>query len=133
MTDPLGGFDMMGMLQKAQQHAEQMKKRMDDALKEKTVEGSTGGGMVTVTATGNMEIRQVKIDPSVIDPNDKEMLEDLLTAAVNVALKKAKELQDEAQSGQMQNMLGGMGGGAGGMPDLGSLLGGLGMTPPPGG
>jgi hypothetical protein len=119
---------MMGMIQKAQQQAEQMKVKMEADLKEKVVEGSTGGGMVTVTATGGMEIRSIKIDGSVIDPDDTEMLEDLLTAAVNVALKKAKGLQEEAQSSQLGNMLGGMGmgGGAGGMPDLGSLLGGLG-------
>ena len=125
---PGGLGDMMGMIQKAQQQAEQMKVKMEADLKEKVVEGSTGGGMVTVTATGGMEIRSIKIDGSVIDPDDTEMLEDLLTAAVNVALKKAKGLQEEAQSSQLGNMLGGMGmgGGAGGMPDLGSLLGGLG-------
>lgn len=150
MTNPggPGGFDlgnMMGMIQQAQQQAEQMKQQMEASLKDKTVEGSTGGGMVTVTATGAGLIRKVVIDPSVIDPNDKEMLEDLVVTAVNVALKKAKELQDEAQQGQIGNMLGGgggmpdlgslLGGGAGGMPDLNSLLGGLGMPPggpPPG-
>jgi DNA-binding YbaB/EbfC family protein len=126
MPGDLGG--MMGMFQQAQQHAEAMKAKIDAELKEKTVEGSTGGGMVTVVATGGMEIRSVKIDGSVIDPNDTEMLEDLLTAAVNVALKKAKGLQEEAQTQQLGNMLGGLGGlgGGGGMPDLGSLLGGLG-------
>jgi DNA-binding YbaB/EbfC family protein len=127
---PGGLGDMMGMLQKAQQQAEQMKQRMEAELKEKTVEGTTGGGMVTVTATGGLEIRSIKIDKSVIDPEDTEMLEDLLTAAVNVALKKAKELQGEAQASQLTNMMGGMGlggAGGGGMPDLGSLLGGMGL------
>ncbi len=127
---PGGLGDMMGMIQKAQQQAEQMKLKMEADLKEKIVEGSTGGGMVTVTCTGGMEIRSIKIDGSVIDPEDTEMLEDLLTAAVNVALKKAKSLQEEAQSSQLGNMLGGMpgmgGAGPGGMPDLSSLLGGLG-------
>ena len=140
MTNPPGpgpgGFDlgnMMGMIQQAQQQAEQMKQQMETSLKEKTVEGSTGGGMVTVTATGAGLIRKIVIDPSVIDPNDKDMLEDLVVTAVNVALKNARELQDEAQQGQLGNMLGGLGGagGGGGMPDLSSLLGGLGM--PPGG
>jgi DNA-binding YbaB/EbfC family protein len=126
MTDPdLGG--MMGMIQKAQQQAEAMKAKLEADLKGKTVEGSTGGGMVTVVVTGGMEVRSVKIDGSVIDPDDTEMLEDLITAAINVALKKAKALQDEAQASQLGNMLGGMGGmGGGGMPDLGALLGGLG-------
>ena len=123
MGGDLGG--MMGMIQKAQQQAEAMKAKIESELKEKTVEGSTGGGMVTVVATGGMEIRSVKIDGSVIDPDDTEMLEDLITAAVNVALKKAKALQEEAQSHQLGNMLGGLGG-PGGMPDLGALLGGLG-------
>lgn len=125
-----GGFDfgnMMGMLQQAQQQAEKLKQKMDAELRDKTVEGATGGGMVTVTATGTMEVRQVKIDPSLLDPNEKEMLEDLVVAAVNVALKKAKELQEESQRSQLGNMMGGLGGGKGGMPDLGSLLGGGGL------
>ncbi|RMG12050.1 MAG: YbaB/EbfC family nucleoid-associated protein [Planctomycetota bacterium] len=127
---PGGLGDMMGMIQKAQEEAERMKAKLEAELKQKTVEGSTGGGMVTVTATGDLEVRSIKIDPQAIDPEDPEMLEDLITAAVNVALKKAKELQAEAQAGELGNMLGGLGlggpGGPGGMPDLGSLLGGLG-------
>lgn len=125
-----GGFDfgnMMGMLQQAQQQAEKLKQKMDAELRDKTVEGSTGGGMVTVTATGAMEVRQVKIDPSLLDANEKEMLEDLVVAAINVALKKAKELQEESQRSQLGNMMGGLAGGKGGMPDLGSLLGGGGF------
>lgn len=125
-----GGFDfgnMMGMLQQVQQQAEKLKQKMDAELRDKTVEGSTGGGMVTVTATGAMEVRQVKIDPSLLDANEKEMLEDLVVAAINVALKKAKELQEESQRSQLGNMMGGLAGGKGGMPDLGSLLGGGGF------
>jgi nucleoid-associated protein EbfC len=123
---PGGGLpdlsNMMGMLQQAQQQAEQMKQRMQEQLREKTVEGSTGGGMVTVTATGTFEIRQVKIDESLLDPKEKDMLEDLVAAAVNVALKKAKELSEQAQQGEVGKMMGGLGGG--GMPDLGKLFGG---------
>lgn len=123
----LGG--MMGMIQKAQEQAEKMKQRLEAELKEKTVEGSTGGGMVTVVATGALEVRSVKIDPSLLDPGEKDMLEDLVAAAVNVALKKAKALQEEAQQNELGNMLGGMGlgglgGGPGGMPDLSKLFGG---------
>lgn len=124
----LGG--MMGMLQKAQEQAEQMKQRMEAQLKDKTVEGSTGGGMVTVVATGGLEVRSVKIDPSLLSASEKDMLEDLVAAAVNVALKKAKALAEEAQQSELGGMLGGMGlgggGGAGGMPDISKLLGGLG-------
>lgn len=125
-----GGFPgdlsgMMGMIQQAQKQAEQMKAKIDAELKEKTVEGAAGGGAVTAVVTGTLELRSVRIDASLM--NDKEMLEDLVAAAVNVALKKAKELQDSAQQGQVNDMLGGMGGGRGGMPDLGALLGGMGM------
>jgi nucleoid-associated protein EbfC len=121
----MGGMgDMMGMLQKAQEQAEKMKQKMEAQLKDKTVEGSTGGGMVTVVATGGLEVRSVKIDPSLLSASEKDMLEDLIAAAVNVALKKAKGLQEEAQQSELGNMLGGMGLGGGGMPDLGKLLGG---------
>ena len=126
--------NMFGMIQQAQQRAEQMKQKMDAELREKIVEGSTGGGMVKVTATGGMEVKAIKIDPSAVDPKDVEMLEDLITAAINVALKKAKELQAEAQQGELGSMMNNLGiGGGGGMPDLGSLLGGLGGMggPPP--
>jgi nucleoid-associated protein EbfC len=118
----LGG--MMGMLKQAQEQAEKMKQKMDEQLRDKTVEGSTGGGMVTVVATGNLQIRSVKIDASLLAADQKDMLEDLVAAAVNVALKKAKGLADEAQQSELGSMLGGMGLGGGGMPDLGKLLGG---------
>lgn len=129
MTNPgmpggLGGFDMMGMLKQAQEQAAKMQEKVQGELANKTVEGSTGGGLVSVTLSGALEVRQVKIDPSLMDPNEKDMLEDLIAAATNVAIKKAKALEGEAQQGQLGNMLGGLGGG--GMPDLGSLLGGLG-------
>ena len=129
MTNPgmpggLGGFDMMGMLKQAQEQAAKMQEKVQGELANKTVEGSTGGGLVSVTLSGALEVRQVKIDPSLMDPNEKDMLEDLIAAATNVAIKKAKALEGEAQQGQLGNRLGGLGGG--GMPDLGSLLGGLG-------
>ncbi len=127
-----GGFDMgnlMGMMQKAQEQAEKMKKKLEAELRDKTVEGSTGGGLVTVTATGNLDVRAVKIDASLLKPEEKDMLEDLVAAAVNVALKKAKGLADEAQQGELGSLMGGMGlpgmgGGGGGMPDLSKLFGG---------
>lgn len=122
--DPLAGMGgMMGMLQKAQEQAEQMKKRMDEKLREKTVEGTAGGNLVTVVANGVGDIRSVKLDASLLVPAEKDMLEDLIAAATNVAIKKARQLQDEAQQGE----LGGMMGGAGGMPDISKLLGGGGF------
>ncbi|MCA8922483.1 MAG: YbaB/EbfC family nucleoid-associated protein [Planctomycetes bacterium] len=121
----MGGFDMMGMLKQAQEQAAKMQEKIQGELANKTVEGSTGGGLVSVTISGDLEVRRVKIDPSLMEASEKDMLEDLIAAATNVAIKKAKALEGEAQQGQLGNMLGGLGGG-GGMPDLGSLLGGLG-------
>ena len=85
------GMDMNKMLQQVQQMQEQMRKAQDE-LKDETVEATAGGGMITVTATGNGEIKQIKIDPKAIDPNDPEMLEDLVVAAVNEALRSAQSL-----------------------------------------
>ena len=119
------------LMQQAQKMQENMKKAQAE-MAELEVTGESGGGMVKVTASGNGELRTLAIDESLYAPGEKDMLEDLIVAAVNVALKKAKELQEEAQQGEMQNMMGGMMGGmggGGGMPDLSSLLGGMGGPP----
>ena len=87
--------------------AQRMKVKMDELkreLSERRVEASTGGGMVTVVANGTQEILEIKIDPEVIDPNDKEMLEDLVVAAVNQALKKSQDLAAE----EMTKLTGGL-------------------------
>ncbi|PIE68684.1 MAG: YbaB/EbfC family nucleoid-associated protein [Deltaproteobacteria bacterium] len=87
--------------------AQMMQKKMvemQDALKTKTVEASAGGGMVTVTASGAREILSLSIDPAVIDPQDVDMLQDLVLAAVNEALKKASEMVE----GEMGQLTGGM-------------------------
>jgi hypothetical protein len=78
--------------------AQKLQKQMLEIQKEiggKTVEGSSGGGMVTVTANGRQEILEVKIDPEVVDPEDIELLEDLVLAAVNNAMEKAKNMMEE--------------------------------------
>ena len=78
--------------------AQQMKASMDriqEELASKEVEAGAGGGMVTVRATGAQEIASIEIDPSVIDPEEKEMLQDLVQAAVNEALRKSKEMMQE--------------------------------------
>lgn len=77
---------------------------LQESLKTRTVEATAGGGMVTVTATGGSEISAIRIDPSVVDPKDVEMLQDLILAAVAEALKKAKEMQD----GEMNKLTGGI-------------------------
>ena len=125
MTGP-GGMDLNALMGNVMKQAEEAKIRLEAELREKTVEGSTGGGLVKVTATGAGEVRTVSIDASLIDPNEKDMLEDLVAAAVNVAMKKANELREEAQKGQLGNMMGG-----GGLGGLGNMMGGLGGGLPP--
>ena len=92
-----GGFDLGAMMQQAQQLQEQMLKAQEEA-KQKIVEASAGGGMVTVTITGGFEVKAIKIDPACIDPKDPSMLQDLIIAAINQAIAKAQELQAGAVS-----------------------------------
>ena len=78
--------------------AKAMQERMADIQKElanKTVEFSSGGGMVHVTVNGKQEVISIKIDPSVINPHDAEMLQDLIAAAVNGAIKRSQEIMTE--------------------------------------
>ena len=84
-------MDFNKMLEQVQQMQGQMQKAQEE-LKNETVEASAGGGMVTVTATGGGEIKSIKIDAKAIDPNDPEMLEDMVVAAVNEALRSAQGL-----------------------------------------
>src|SRR3954462_14759734 len=84
------GLDLNELFQHAQQLQEQMQKAQE-RLAEKTVTGSAGGGMVIVTANGKGEILKVQIDKQAVDPRDVAMLEDLVMAAVNGALKAAQE------------------------------------------
>ena len=97
-------MDLNKMMQQAQQMQEQLVKAQEEA-KSQTVEGSAGGGAVTVKATGAGRIIEIKIDPKAIDPDDPETLEDLVLAAVNNALDAAESL--------MQSKLGGLSGGLG--------------------
>lgn len=83
--------------------AQVMHKKMEKLQKEletKTVEAASGGGMVTVTANGGGEVVGIKIAPAAVDPEDVEMLQDLMLAAVSEALKKAKEM-NEAEMGKI--------------------------------
>jgi len=78
--------------------AKAMQERMADIQKElanKTVEFSSGGGMVHVTVNGKQEVISIKIEPSVINPHDAEMLQDLIAAAVNGAIKRSQEIMTE--------------------------------------
>jgi len=98
------GFDMNALMRQAQQMQAQMAKAQEE-LADEVVEASAGGGLVTVKATGAGEIREIRIDPKAIDPDDAELLEDTVLAAVNEALRSAQSL---AQS-KMGGMMGGLG------------------------
>jgi DNA-binding YbaB/EbfC family protein len=109
-----------------------------EKLKEQRVEASAGGGMVKVAMTGDLRLESLVIDPDAVDPEDVEMLQDMVVAAVNEALRMAEELQQSqlggAEEGGMGGMdpmsmleslgLGGMGGLGGGLPPGGGGAGG---------
>lgn len=82
--------------------------RAQAEIEQLIVEGSAGGGVVTVKASGKQEILEIKIDPDVIDPQDAEMLEDLVAAAVNQALKNAKEAAKERMSSLAGGLMSGL-------------------------
>ncbi len=103
--------NMMKLMKQATEMQKNMEK-MQAELAEKSVEFSSGGGMVTVVARGDMSIESITIDPKVVDPEDVEMLQDLILAAVDGATKAAKEMASE----QMGKLTGGMGLPGGGMP-----------------
>ncbi|MBI2920280.1 MAG: YbaB/EbfC family nucleoid-associated protein [Planctomycetes bacterium] len=88
-----GGFDVQGIMKKAQDMQKQMAKLQED-LKERVVEGNSGGGMVVAHANGAGLVVGVKLDPKAVDPADLTMLEDLVIAAVNQALEKAKKMAE---------------------------------------
>ncbi len=94
---------MGNMMKQAQQLQSKMMK-LQEELAEKTVESSSGGGMVKVTANGRQQILSIQIEKEVIDPDDVEMLQDLILAAVNDALAKAQEMV----SSEMSKLTGGL-------------------------
>jgi nucleoid-associated protein EbfC len=89
MAQSFGG---MGDLLKQAQEMQGRIAKIQEELGQKTVEGSAGGGMVQVTVNGQFNLTTVKIEPAVINPAEKEMLEDLIAAAVNDAMRKAREM-----------------------------------------
>jgi DNA-binding YbaB/EbfC family protein len=91
------------LMKKAQQMKENLDK-IQEELGSREVEASSGGGMVTARVTGSQEVVSIVIDPQVVDPEDKEMLEDLVRAAVNEALRKSKEMMKE----EMAKITGGL-------------------------
>jgi nucleoid-associated protein EbfC len=111
MTNP--GPNPMDMLKQVQQMQADME-AAQTALAGMRVEATVGGGVVKATVTGDGELLEIKIDPSVVDPDDIETLEDLVVAAVIEATRQARELQSQ----KLGSVTGGI--------DLGSMLGGLG-------
>ena len=107
------GPNLNQILKQAQQMQAEMAKAQEQ-LKDEVVEASAGGGMVSVKVTGDLEVREVKIDPGAVDPDDVEMLQDLVLAATNEALRSAQELA----ASKMGAATGGLGG-AGGLGGLG--------------
>jgi DNA-binding YbaB/EbfC family protein len=114
---PGGGGQNLNQMMKQMQKMQADMAAAQDALADATVEGSAGGGMVKVLVTGTGEVQSVHIAPEVVDPDDVEMLEDLVLAAVTDGLRRSHEMQQES--------LGGVTGGLdlGGLGDLGGLLG----------
>ena len=106
-----GGFDVNALMKQAQQMQSEML-QAQEALKEEVVEASAGGGMVKVKMGGDMTLREIVIDPEAIDPEEAEMLAEMVQAAVNEGLRAAQELA----SSKMGGITGGMGGG---IPGLG--------------
>ena len=98
------GVPNMGNLMKQAQQFQTRMAKLQEELGQKTVEASAGGGMVTVVANGQQEILSITIDPEVIDPEDVEMLQDLVLAAVNDGLTKAKDMVNE----EMGKLTGGL-------------------------
>jgi DNA-binding YbaB/EbfC family protein len=99
-----GGMDLNKMMKQVQQMQTEMLEAQEK-LKDEIVEASAGGGMVKVKMTGDLNLVELKIDPEAIDPEDAEVLEDMVTAAVNEALRAAQDLA--------QSKLGGATGGLG--------------------
>jgi len=97
-------MDMKSMMKQAQDFQAQMQKKQEELAKQ-TFEVSSGGGMVTATVNGKHELLKLTIDPGILDKEDVEMLEDLVTAAVNEGFKRATDAMQESLSG----MMGGLG------------------------
>jgi len=91
-----GGMNMKALMKQAQKMQAEMQEKMEKAneeLESTELTGTSGGGMVEVTCNGMKKILSIKIKPEIVDPDDVEMLEDLVTAATNEALSKADELE----------------------------------------
>lgn len=94
----LGGMGNLGQMMKQAQKIQEKMVKIQGELAEKTVEASSGGGMVTVVVNGSQEVVSLRIDPEVVNSEEVDMLEDLVLAAVNEGLRKAREMMNEEMS-----------------------------------
>src|ERR1700760_4230361 len=108
-----GGFDVNALMKQAQQMQEQVL-QAQEKLKDETVDASAGGGMVKVTMGGDLTLRSIEIDPEAVDPEDVELLQEMVQAAVNEGLRAAQELAGSKMDGVTGGVGGGLGGGRGG-------------------
>jgi DNA-binding YbaB/EbfC family protein len=104
-----GGFDVNALMKQAQKMQDEML-QAQESLKDEVVEASAGGGMVKVKMGGDLTLREIVIDPEAVDPEDVEMLAEMVQAAVNEGLRAAQQLAE--------SKMGGITGGLGGLPGL---------------
>ena len=110
-----GGLDLNAMMKQAQQMQAEMSEAQE-GLKDEVVDASAGGGMVKLKLSGDLRLLEISIDPEAIDPEDPELLQDMVMAAVNEGVRAAQELA----SSRMGGIMGGLGGpGGGGLGGLG--------------
>jgi DNA-binding YbaB/EbfC family protein len=103
------GPNLNQLMKQAQQMQAEMAKAQEQ-LKEEIVEASAGGGMVTVKVTGELELQEIRIDPEAVDPEDVELLQDMVLAATNEAIRSAQELANRKLGGLTGGLdLGGLG------------------------
>jgi hypothetical protein len=109
----------MGNVQQMMQQVQKMQQDMaaaQEELKNEVVEASAGGGMVTVKVSGALELKEVRVDPAAVDPEDVEILSDMILAAVNEGLRSAQELAERKMGGATAGLdLGALGGQLGGL------------------
>lgn len=104
-----GGFDVNALMKQAQKMQDEVM-QAQESLKDEVVEASAGGGMVKVKMGGDLTLREIVIDPAAIDPEDAEMLAEMVQAAVNEGLRAAQQLAE--------SKMGGITGGLGGLPGM---------------
>lgn len=100
---PMGGGNMQQLMRQAQKMQQDMQKKQAE-LNETTFTAQAGGGMVTVTVYGTKELKSIELKPEIVDPDDVEMLQDLIVAGVNAAIKEASETVER----EMGKLTGGM-------------------------